>query len=220
MMPNSKDGTLYEAGMEAPTKHSDLLIRLAGFAGLVGPIAFVIIFTILEQVSPGYSPLTQAISNLELVQNGWIQQLNFLQFGILVIVFAIGFRQAVFRLIRRRLRVVTILLILSGTGPIIAAYFTPAYPIQHTIGFFFLVIPLITAFFLIGKHLRRTDSWRKLGNYSLASGFVTVALLLIFFSQGASSSMGLVGLVNRIWVIESFAWFAVMGASLLRKERK
>lgn len=124
------------------------------------------------------------------------------------------------RVIQKRLRVATVLLVLSGTGPIVAAYFTPAYPIEHTIGFFLLVIPLVTAFFLIGKELLGKNWWSRFGGYSLVSGFVTVMLLLVFFSQGATGSMGLVGLVNRIWVVESLAWFAVMGTAILRNSHK
>ena len=45
--------------------------------------------------------------------------------------------------------------------------------------------------------------------------FVTSALLLYFFSLGASESFGLIGVVNRIFVMESLAWFVVMGTRSL-----
>lgn len=201
--------------MGEPRPVSDF-VRASAFAGIIGPVMFVVVYTLFGLLTPGYSPLTQVISNLELVQNGWIQQLNFLQCGTLIIVFAIGFLRAMPNPIRRRLRLATALLILSGAGMVDASYFTPALPVEHAIGFLFFIIPLIAAFFLIGRQLVRIDSLRALGVYSAASGFVTLALLLYFFVQGASESFGLVGVVNRLFVMESLAWFVVFGVRLLR----
>ena len=192
--------------------------RVSALAGILGPSAFVVIFTVLGLVSPGYSALTQVISNLELVQNGWIQQLNFLQCGSLIVVFAIGFRKAMLGVIQRHLAFATALLVLSGAGMVDASYFTPATPIEHAMGFLFFIIPLIAAFFLIGRRLLGKDSWRALGIYSVASGFVTSGLLLYFFVQGASESFGFIGIINRLFVIEALAWFVVVGTKLQRSE--
>jgi hypothetical membrane protein len=188
-------------------------------AGIVGPIVFVTICTVFGLVTPGYSSLTQVISNLEVVRNGWIQQLNFLQCGTLIVVFAVGFRQAMLRVIQRHLRLATAFLVLSGAGMVEASYFTPARPIEHAIGFLFFIIPLTAAFFVIGRQLLRTDSWRTLGAYSLASGFLTFALLLSFFFLGASEAFEFIGVVNRLFVMESLAWFVVIGTRLLRDEQ-
>jgi hypothetical protein len=42
--------------------------RVSGLVGILGPSVFVLAFTILGQFSPGYSPTTDVISNLELVK--------------------------------------------------------------------------------------------------------------------------------------------------------
>ncbi len=189
--------------------------RASALAGIFGPVVFVIVYTLFGLVTPGYSPLTQVISNLELAQYGWIQQLNFLQCGTLIIIFAVGFRRAMLRVIQRHLRLAVAFLVLSGAGMVEASYFTPAQPVEHALGFLFFIIPLTAAFFLIGRELLKTESWRALGAYSVASGFVTSALLLYFFSLGASGSFGLIGVVNRIFVMESLAWFVVIGMRLL-----
>ena len=189
--------------------------RASALAGIIGPGVFVLVYSVFGLVTPGYSPLTQVISNLELVPYGWIQQLNFLQCGTLIIVFAVGFRGAMMPVFQRSLRLATVLLVLSGAGMVEASYFTPAHPAEHAIGFLFFIIPLTAAFFVMGRQLLRAESWRALGAYSVATGFVTSAVLLYFFSLGASESFGLIGVVNRIFVMESLAWFVVMGARFL-----
>ena len=189
--------------------------RASALAGIIGPGVFVLVYSVFGLVTPGYSPLTQVISNLELVPYGWIQQLNFLQCGTLIIVFAVGFRGAMMPVFQRSLRLATVLLVLSGAGMVEASYFTPAYPAEHAIGFLFFIIPLTAAFFVMGRQLLRAESWRALGAYSVATGFVTSAVLLYFFFLGASESFGLIGVVNRIFVMESLAWFVVMGARFL-----
>lgn len=42
------------------------------------------------QLRPGYSVVRQAVSDLGLGPNAWLQTTNFLVFGLLIIVFAIG----------------------------------------------------------------------------------------------------------------------------------
>jgi hypothetical membrane protein len=195
-----------------------LMPRISGLAGILGPSTFILVFTILGQFSPGYSPTSDVISNLELVPNGWIQQLNFLQCGTSIIVFTLGFRKAMLNTIKR-LRISTALLIVSGAGMIDASIFTPAFPVEHVVGGFLLFIfPLLAAFFLLGRQLI-VGGLRNLGSYSLAAGCVTLILLLVFlFSMGASTGVSAnpTGVLNRLFVVAALAWFLVMGASLLK----
>ena len=191
-------------------------------AGVVGPPLFVLAFTVLGQFTPGYSPASQVISDLELVQNGWIQQLNFLQCGASIVVFALGLRKEMLGAVRR-LRLATTLLVFSGAGMIDASFFTPAFPIEHTLGFLFFIVPLTAAIFLLGRQFL-VGRLRNLGAYSLSSGSVTLILLLYFFFQGASAPIsttptGLIGVVNRLFVVAALSWFVVTGAALLKNPR-
>lgn len=197
------------------------LPRISGFAGIVGPITFVIIYSVLGQITPGYSAVSQVISNLELAPYGWVQQINFLQMGTLIIIFAFGFRRAMMRKYQRKLTIPSALLILSGLGMIDAAYFTPALPVEHRVGFLFFMIPLLIAIFLLGREFLRASELRNLGFYSLASGLLALILLLYFFLQGASAPVGGVpngpiGVVNRIFVMLALSWFCLVGAWLIR----
>jgi len=209
-------------GDAASLHETRTLPRISGFAGILGPILFISVFTVLGQVTPGYSPITDVISNLELGQIGWIQQLNFLQMGSLIIVFALGFRKAMMGVIQRRLTLPSVLFVLSGLGMIDAALFTPAYPVEHVIGGFILFIfPLLIAIFLIGRVFLRARL-RSLGLYSLTVGFLVLLMLLYFFfglglsAPTGEAPKGLTGVVNRAFVVLALSWFLAVGIWLVR----
>jgi hypothetical membrane protein len=62
--------------------------RLALYAGIAGPIIFVATFTIEGCLRPGYDALGMYVSELSLGPRGWIQVLNFIVLGALLLVFA------------------------------------------------------------------------------------------------------------------------------------
>jgi hypothetical membrane protein len=55
---------------------------------------FVLVFTILGLLRPGYSPINQVVSNLGIGQDAWILNTDLVVFGLLSMLFAIGFYQA------------------------------------------------------------------------------------------------------------------------------
>src|SRR6266516_1968181 len=94
-------------------------------AGVVGPILFVLVFTIDGWLSPGYSPLSQSVSSLGTTGTyAWIQNTNFVVFGLLLMAFAVGFsRQMREVLSRQALRTSTLLLLLTGAGLVNDGFF-------------------------------------------------------------------------------------------------
>ncbi len=64
--------------------------RFAAWAGIIGPIVFVLIFTLEGFMRPGYEARTMFISELGLGPRGAIQCANFMFLGVLVLVFAWG----------------------------------------------------------------------------------------------------------------------------------
>ena len=67
---------------------------LTGWVGIAGPVLFTLVFVAQELARMDeYSPLAEQVSALEAGPNGWIQQLNFVVFGVLTMVFAIGLHQ-------------------------------------------------------------------------------------------------------------------------------
>jgi uncharacterized membrane protein len=67
-----------------------MALRLCLWAGIVGPILFVLVFTVDGALTPGYSAMRDVVSFLELGPAGWIQRLNFILTGLIPIIAALG----------------------------------------------------------------------------------------------------------------------------------
>ena len=221
---------------------SSLALRLCLWAGIVGPIFFVLVFTIDGALTPGYSAMRDVISFLELGPTGWIQRLNFLLSGLLFILFALGFFRWMRPMIASIWRYVdTALLVLVGVGLIMASLFLPNPPgtpqtsvnaVLHTIAFTLVFLPLGIACLVIGGKFIRTAGWRIHGLYSLLTGlppiFVSLGNLTSLFTPAApetpfsaSSPWPQVGgLINRAVVVIAFAWVVILASRMLIRERE
>ena len=97
------------------------VLATLAIAGIAGPIAFVVVLAAQSLVHPDYSQVKRPISALAAWPGGWVQDANFMLFGLLTILFAIGLHLGV-----RRNRAAVIgpgLLMLSGVALIIAGFF-------------------------------------------------------------------------------------------------
>src|SRR5438094_6995071 len=65
------------------------------YAGVVGPLLFIAVFLIEGATRPGYNPWRMYVSQLGTGPGGWVQVVNFLVCGALVLAFAIGVRMAI-----------------------------------------------------------------------------------------------------------------------------
>jgi len=228
---------------QAPTrKPRPLPLRLCLWAGIVGPIFFVLVFTIDGALTPGYSAMRDVVSFLELGPTGWIQSLNFLLTGLFFILFALGF----FQWMRARsasvwLYVTTILIALSGVGLIMASLFLPDAPgtaqtsvhgVLHTIAFTVVFLSLGLACLSVGGKFIRTAGWRVHGWSSLLAGLVPIIAALgnlysSFVVSNASntpftattSRLAVGGLINRVLVIIAFALYVILAIRMLMREK-
>lgn len=124
----------------------------------MGPILFVVVFTLAGFLRPGYSPVRQAVSDLGIGRDAWLQNTNSIVFGALLLAFAIGFFLGMRQVIRSGWLVTClILLILSSVGISNSGIFTeaPATVTLHwMLGFQLAVLPLVVACALAGWQLR------------------------------------------------------------------
>lgn len=231
---------------EVPTKAGDrqkLVHRLALWSGIAGPLFFILVFTVAGWLTPGYSAMRDVVSFLELGPTGWIQRLNFLLTGLMLIFFARG----VFQSLRPKSGVLwlwttSILIALSGTGLVMAAPFLPDVPgstqvtvqgMLHTIAFTVVFLPLGVACLCLGIQSVATPGWRLHGVYSLLAGlFPIFAALGNLYSSfvisnassaavsATSSQMASGGLINRVLIILAFAWYVILAIHLLWQERR
>jgi hypothetical membrane protein len=226
-----------------PDTQRDLILRLCLWAGIVGPLFFVLVFTIDGFFTPGYSAMRDVVSFLELEPAGWIQSLNFMLTGLLFLLFAFGFFQWMRPVSTLGWCSVTAILIaLTGVGMIMAGLFFPDAPgtaqpsvhgMLHPISFSLIFLSLgIASLLLAGKFLR-TPGWRIHGVYSLLTGlFPIVAALGNLYSSfvvstasktlftSTTSQLAVGGFINRILIIVAFAWYVILAIRLLMQERE
>src|SRR5438876_8469311 len=102
------------------------------YAGIVGPLLFIVVFLLEGLTRPGYSAWRHYVSQLATGDGGWMQVLNFLVCGTLVLAFAIGLRQA---LIGSRGSIVApILIALFAVALLVAGIFVTDPALGYPVG--------------------------------------------------------------------------------------
>jgi hypothetical protein len=90
------------------------VIAALAMAGIAGPLIFAVVALVHSLLRPDHSLLRHPVSALAAGPSGWLQNVNFLLFGVLMIAYAIGLHLGV-RPTRRGL-VGVMFLVLSGVG--------------------------------------------------------------------------------------------------------
>ncbi len=206
--------------------------RLAIWAGIVGPILFIAVFTVDGFLTPGYSAVNDAVSYLSLGSHGWIQAANFIATGLLLGIFALGFARRMGPVIARGwLYAGATLLLLSGLGYVTAGVFTSAPPGQpqhplHTIAFSVVFFSAAMACLITGWQLIKTQAWRGFGWYSIITGLLTITpplgnLSSLFAPTPATPvsspapDLPFFGIVNRLVIVVASAWCVALASRML-----
>jgi hypothetical membrane protein len=161
--------------------------RVLAAAGILGPIVFTVGFAVQDLFRSQYNPIAQQISELTAGRDGWIQQANFVLFGLLMIAFAVGLHRV---RVAGSGAVVPTLVAWNGAELMIAGVFPlredAAGRIHDPIGvhsvngkIFFLSIGV--GLILMSRRFAHDASWRGLAAYALATG---VTLLVMFAITG------------------------------------
>ncbi len=198
--------------------------RLAAWAGIMGPILFVAVFTIEGFLRPGYNPLTTYVSDLSIGDRGIVQIVNFIVFGFLFLFFSYGvtleFRERNLSLMGPRIfTVMGVLLILSG--PIVTQ---PAgTPLSEMTWMGILHNILGACFFVLGPvscyifwRSTQTDSkWKSIHGITLAAG-ILLTIIVVIFSVAQKGAMLMpnvltdwAGAIQRLDLITFFAWMVI-----------
>jgi hypothetical protein len=80
-----------------------------------------------------------------------------------------------------------------------------------------LAIGSIAGFLITGIRLRRLDSWRGIGAYSIASSVASLALITVMF---VTWTLGIGGLTERLFFLEILAWYVIVGWRLANDRSK
>jgi len=198
---------------------SSLTDRLLLWGGVAGPVIFVLAFTIAGLLRPGYSPIEQAISDLGVGPNLWLLNVPLVLLGAFIVAFCVGFTRVLGPRLGDPWRwICTVLLALPGLGYAWAGIFTeaPATMTLHwVVGMPLVGLGAIAGFLITGLRLRRLESFRGLGTYSVVASLLTLALIVVMFSTW---TLGFGGLTERVFFIEILAWYVVAAFRLLRDE--
>ena len=209
------------------------VIRLGAYAGISIPILFTILVIIESSLRPGYSQISDEISLLGVGSYQQIQNFNFIVSGILSLVFAFGLTRAINENSLHKKRRLLGALILFGFGIIVAGVsllLASPYPESssiaihfyyiHTIFSLFAFVSAIFAQFLTWRALtvvKNIQNWKSFRTFSLISGIISVALLILFL---VTSSSTFDGLTERLFAAVVLLWIELGGIKLLNLTRK
>jgi len=170
------------AGDNALERHS--VITALAIAGIVGPVMFAVVALVQSLLRSDHSLVSDPISALAAGPSGWVQDLNFLLFGLLMIAFALGLHLGVRS---TRWGVVGLaFLVLSGVGLVWAGVFpatdaTGAYQddrVLHIVAFPMTFLGAGIGLVVMSRRMAGDPRWRSVATYALATGIAVLVLLL------------------------------------------
>lgn len=157
-------------------------LSVSAWAGIIGPILFTAGFLGQEAFRRDeYNPVAEAVSALEAGPNGWVQQVNFVAFGVLTIAFAVGLHRGI-RPTKRGI-VGPALLFVSGIGLLLAA----ALPLReddsgvtydpggHVVAGLMFFLTSAVGLIVLSRRLGHDPKWRRLATYVLVAGGLALA---------------------------------------------
>jgi hypothetical membrane protein len=181
------------------------------WAGVVGSVLFTGTYMVQEVLRRDeYSPMAEPVSALEAGPNGWVQQANFVVFGVLTLAFAVGLHRGI-RPSRRGL-VGPALLFVSGIGLLLAAAFPlreDAAGVTYDPGGHFvagLVFFLSSAVGLVAVSRRLTGDprWWGIATYTRWCGLLALAGFVLLGALAMPDDAPLhewAGLAQRIVIL-------------------
>lgn len=162
--------------VEGKDRSARWIVPLA-WAGIVGPILFTAGFLFQESfLADSYRPLAEMISASAAQPHGWVQNVNFIVFGLLTIAFAIGLhlglRPTRTGLAGPALFLFTgVALLASAAFPLRADAAGEVYdPGGHFIAGASFFFGSALALVVVSRQLARDTKWRGLAAYTLAAG--------------------------------------------------
>ena len=193
-------------------------MRTLASIGLAGPLLFVVGVVVAGAITPGYSHLSEPISQLaEPAQPYWlIQVTGFVVFGISMVAIASALWRTLTAGVAAKLGVALVgfagfNMILTGlfrtdpmgrTSPSISGQIH-----ETTAGLVFL--SLIAGFLVLGRPMRRARSWRDLAYFSIIAGLAALTFL-VGFGLSFELQPRYVGVWQRLLATTIVVWFSVI----------
>jgi hypothetical membrane protein len=158
----------------------------SAWAGIVGPVLFTATYMAQEFFRRDeYSPVAEPVSALEAGPNGWVQQANFVVFGLLTIAFALGLHRGVRPSGAGVLG--PALMFVSGIGLLLAAVFplredaagVTYDPGSHVVAGITFFATSAAALIVLSRRLARDHRWQGIALYVRTAGILGVASFVL-----------------------------------------
>jgi hypothetical membrane protein len=204
------------------------VIAALAVAGILGPILFAVVAVVHSLPRSDHSLVALPISALAAGPSGWVQDMNFVVSGLLMLAYPIGHHLGV-----RQTRwgvVGPALLVLSGAGLALAGVF-PAVDasgnlsydrLGHTVASFMAFLGAGVGLIVVSRRLAGDPSWRNLATYALATGIAIVVLVFAFGALAEGPGTPLhpwIGLFQWVMVAVWCTCTVVLSLRLLRVAR-
>ena len=205
-----------------------------GRLAMAGPIAFTIAWLAGGLVQDEYSPRQEDISALAAMdaQHAWIMITGFVLLGLGTVALAAGLASTLRYL---SAAIGSVLLMIAGIGLTVAGLARndcsselPACAARVDAGevswhhqlhdniSLILFLALIAAPLVFARAFGRDDRWRPLRTYSIVTGLLGFALLVLYVIGSAGAWKGL---VQRSFISVLLVWIALVGFRLSRLEQ-
>jgi hypothetical membrane protein len=195
--------------------------RMTAWAGIIAPILFTFLVAVESLLRQGYSQISNYVSELGIGSYAIIQNTNFIVFGVLTILFALGIEANLPASRGRSKKGAVWLLTVSGLGVtfaggtlILIGVFPDDYVFgAHTLAAFVAFLALIASQLLTWRALKTDEDalWGHYRTYSLVSGLVSLALLFVFIYTLDTAYHGA---TERAFIAVPLIWLAITGIKL------
>lgn len=208
-------------------KHTGNRTALAAMAGLAAPLVFTMLVILQGVLQHDYSHMALPVSALAAWPIGWLQTLNFVVFGLLVIAFAVGLHHGIVAV--RNGLLGPALLVLSGVGILMAATFPWqrvggefVVPAGHLAGAVLTFVGGGAGLVAISRRMAKDPWWRRVARYTLVCGVLMVLLLILTMGFARAEDAPLnpwAGLLQRLFLAVWFPCMIVLAYRLWRVSR-
>ena len=200
-----------------PVPHS-LVRRL--WVGLGGAALFTGVATLQGAVRPGYDPWHQAVSALSLGPGGWVQQVNFVLFGALLLVTVPTLRRMMAGGIGARTYPVSIAV--SGAALVVLGFVpqdpAPGYDPQNlalaaptALGLLHIALAgvtvgaSVTSLLVMAKRFAGDPHWHRWATYTRVVAVATIAFVVVY-GVWSTHATGLAGTFERLAILATPLW--------------
>jgi hypothetical membrane protein len=192
-------------------------LRVAAWSGIVAPLLFAFLVGVESVLRPGYSQIANNVSDLGIGPYSIIQNANFILFGALAIIFAFGLGAVLPHGSKSsgRAKWVAVLfglgIMFAGITLLFAGSTADSSAVgSHVLASFVAFFAAIGMQLLVWRALRAEDRalWGRYRTYSLVSGVVSLAMLIVF---SYLSNMPYHGFTERLFIAVPWVWIEVSG---------